>query len=474
MLKFGMSAALLMIALSGTASAAGPIARTESGQVSGSVGEGVKSWKGIPFAAPPVGENRWRAPQPAAKWAGVRQATDYGHDCMQLPFPSDAAPLGTAPAEDCLVMNVWAPERAKAGAKLPVIAWIYGGGFVNGGSSPPTYSGADLAKKGVVFASFNYRLGRFGTFVHPQLTADGGMPAGNYWLMDQIAALKWIKRNIAAFGGDPSNVTIIGESAGGMSVNTLLTSPMAGGLFHRAVVMSGGDGKADPAGQAAAQAASLRFAEGKGIAAGDAQALAKLRALSGEQVVDGLNLMALFRPSNEPRNFAWPFVDGAMAVDPASAMAAGKLARVPVMIGATSNDSGGPTGYMATGAHTLAGVLSAKGVPTYAYRFSYVAESLGKTGADHASDIPFFFNTQDTKYGAATTARDNGMGEAISSYIANFARRGDPNGKGLPAWPRYSKSADVIMDFSAAGTAVAGKDPLGAQLDASAAASPRR
>lgn len=218
---------------------AAPIAQTDTGRVRGAMSDGVDSWKGIPFAAPPVGALRWRAPQPVAAWQGVRDATAYSHDCMQLPFGGDAAPLGTTPAEDCLYANVWKPAAAKA--KLPVIVWIYGGGFVNGGASPPTYSGANIAKQGVMFVSFNYRVGRFGTFALPQLTKanpDGGR-IGNYGIMDQIAALKWVQKNIAQFGGDPSNVTIIGESAGGMSVHALVTSPLATGLFQKAFVMSG-------------------------------------------------------------------------------------------------------------------------------------------------------------------------------------------------------------------------------------------
>jgi para-nitrobenzyl esterase len=432
----------------------------------------VKSWKGIPFAAPPVGENRWRAPQPAAKWTGVRDATHYGHDCMQLPFPSDAAPLGTEPAEDCLVMNVWAPQRARAGAGLPVIAWIYGGGFVNGGSSPPTYSGEEMARKGVVFVSFNYRLGRFGTFLHPLLEreASAAEPAGNYGFMDQLAALKWIQRNIAAFGGDRKNVTIIGESAGGMSVNTMLTSPMAQGLFHRAVVMSGGNGQTNPQGRDLARYASLLFAKGKGIEA-DADALTKLRALAPEQVVDNLNLETLIRGVQGAPTFSGPFVDGKLAVDPKSAFAGGKFARVPVMIGATSNDIGGPTGYMVAGARTIAGTISDANVPTYHYRFSYVADSVDKPGADHATDIPFFFDTQAIKYGDKTTARDNSVGKTIAGYLVNFAKTGNPNGRGLPSWPKYSRAGDLVMDFAADGTAVAGRDPLGSQIDAAPAPS---
>ena len=455
--------AFCAIATAAIASAAPPEAVTDAGRVRGSISDGVKSWKGIPFAAPPVGANGWRPPQPVTKWRAVRDATHYGHDCMQLPFPSDAAPLGTEPSEDCLVLNIWAPQRAAKGAKLPVIAWIYGGGFVNGGSSPATYSGENLARKGVVFVSFNYRLGRFGTFLHPQLiaeNADGG-PVGNYGFMDQLAALQWIKRNVAAFGGDPGNVTLVGESAGGMSVNTMLTSPMAQGLFQRAVIMSGGDGKTEGAdGRAHVEQASLAFAASKGIAANDPDALQKLRALPAESVVDGLNLSALFNPSPTARPFAGPFVDGKLAVDPAKAFASGRFAHVPVMIGATSNDIGGRTGYMVAGARDLAGTISAAGVPTFEYRFSYVASSNPRPGAEHATDIPFFFNTEAVKYGDKTTARDRAMGQAISAYLVNFVKNGDPNGEGLPKWPRYTRAEDPIMNFSEDGKPVPGKDPL--------------
>src|SRR5262245_57543747 len=209
------------------ASADPAVVKVDTGTLKGTSTAGVLSWKGIPFAAPPLGDLRWRAPQPAANWQGVRDASAYGNDCMQVPFGGDAAPLGTPPNENCLFANVWRPEGARS--KLPVIFWIYGGGFVNGGASPPTYSGAELAKQGVLFISANYRVGRFGTFAHPALTranADAGL-LGNYGYMDQLAALQWIQRNIAAFGGDADNVTIVGESAGGMSVHVLVTSARA-------------------------------------------------------------------------------------------------------------------------------------------------------------------------------------------------------------------------------------------------------
>ena len=183
--------------------------KVEGGTIKGAVADGVLSFKGIPFAAPPQGDLRWRPPQPVVAWTGVRPATAYGHDCMQKPFGGDAAPLGTEPAEDCLVVNVWRPAE-KGAAKLPVMVWIYGGGFVNGGSSPAVYDGSQFAKHGIVFVSFNYRLGRFGFFAHPALSAGGpGGPLGNYGFMDTIAAMKWVKNNAAAFGGDPANVTVV-------------------------------------------------------------------------------------------------------------------------------------------------------------------------------------------------------------------------------------------------------------------------
>jgi para-nitrobenzyl esterase len=444
----------------------------DTGALKGTSSDGVLSWKGIPFAAPPVGQLRWRAPQPAPHWQGVRDAGAYGHDCMQVPFPSDAAPLGTPPDEDCLYANVWRPANAKG--KLPVVFWIYGGGFVNGGASPPTYSGAELARKGVVFVSANYRVGRFGTFAHPALTKaneDNGL-LGNYGYMDQVAALKWVQRNIARFGGDPSNVTIVGESAGGMSVHALVTSPMTKGLFERAVVMSGGDGGGMGQGTlATTEQVGIDFGKSKGIAANDPQALAKLRGLSQEQVTDGLNMMAMFNPKG-PRTFASPFADAKLAVDAGAAYRSGRFAHVPMMIGATSADMGGKTGGMIAGAHRIEGVIAGKGVPVYAYRFSYVAENPPpapagfppQQGAGHASDIPFFFDTQAIKYAERTTPRDNAMGEAIATYLTNFAKTGNPNGAGLPAWPKYDAAKDEIMDFASNGKATPEKDPWGPEL----------
>ena len=316
------------------------------GTIEGSVEAGVSSFKGIPYAEPPVGDLRWRPPQPVKPWTGVKATTAYGHDCAQLPFPGDAAPLGTPPAEDCLVLNVWRPAE-RTTAKLPVMVWIYGGGFVNGGSSPAVYDGSQFAKRGVVLVSFNYRVGRFGFFGHPALTKESkdGL-LGNYGHMDQIAAMKWVQANIAAFGGDPNNVTVFGESAGGMSVLMLLTSPLAKGLFHKAIVESGGGrsvifpdrhlSKPGANGVPSAEAVGVEFAKANGITGDDATALAALRALPADKVVAGLNMAAMMTPT-----YSGPMIDGKVVVEPVeAALEAGRFAKVPVIAGANSADIG--------------------------------------------------------------------------------------------------------------------------------------
>jgi para-nitrobenzyl esterase len=486
-----------------------PTARTDSGVVSGVVADGIASWKGVPYAAPPVGDLRWRAPQPPAPWTGVRAATDYAHDCMQLPFPSDAAPLGTPPAEDCLYVNVWAPEKPTA-PKLPVMIWIHGGGFVNGGSSPAVYDGSAFARRGVVFVSLNHRLGRFGFFAHPALTKETpGGPLGNYGYLDQIAALKWVQKNVAAFGGDPGNVTVFGESAGGGSVNTLMVSPLAKGLFHKAVVQSGGGragGIMRPRDLKEAEAVGVALAKATGIEGEDAAALAALRKLPAADLVRGLNLMTM---GQQRDTYAGPMVDGKIVVEePETAFRAGRQARVPYMIGANNREFGfmplppqavegvlarfgtekdkvvaaydpektGNMGEVGVGissdsamvepARLLARLATAVGQPTYEYRFSYVASSLRKTtlGALHATEIPFVFQTVRAKYGDPTTAEDEAIAAAANAYWVAFAKTGDPNGDGRPKWPRYSEQDDALMDFTIQGPA-AKPDPWRLRLD---------
>ena len=514
--------ATVLALLAGVAQAA-PVDRVkvDTGELAGAVEGDVVAFKGIPFAAAPVGDLRWRAPQPAARWSGVRSATTYGSDCMQKPFPSDAAPLGTEPAEDCLVLNVWRPAKAPAG-KLPVMVWIYGGGFVNGGSSPLVYAGNEFARRGVVLVSFNYRVGRFGFFGHPALTKEDPKGLlGNYGFMDQIAALKWVQRNIAAFGGDAKNVTVFGESAGGFSVHTLATSPEAQGLFQKAIVQSGG-GRSNlapgrrlsggaPGAPPSAETAGLAFAGRVGIQGEDAAALAALRKLPAETVVSGLNMMTMFDPT-----YSGPMIDGRIVVgEPGDIYRAGGGARIPMMVGANSMDLGfsqartvdealapfgaadrakaqaayDPAGHgdvravgmlvasdrmMAEPARFVAKTLSAKGRPVYEYRFSYVAESMRRQwpGAPHATDIPFVFNTANVKYGAAFTPADAKAADVANAYWVAFAKTGDPNGGGRPRWPAYKVGEDQIMDFTAEGPA-AGPDPWKTRLDLAEAANDR-
>jgi para-nitrobenzyl esterase len=489
--------------------------RVESGALKGVIAGGVVAFKGIPFAAPPTGQNRWRAPQPVSPWKGVRSAAAYGSDCMQLPFPGDAAPLGVKPEEDCLYLNVWTPAQRSSG-KLPVMVWIYGGGFVNGGSSPAVYDGSHFAENGVVFVSFNYRVGRFGFFAHPALTKeDPSALLGNYCFLDQAAALKWVQKNIAKFGGDAGNVTLFGESAGGMSVLTMMTTPLARGLFHKAIIESGG-GRAGigpmrrvsesapnlPSGEAV----GIAFAEKAGIKGEDAAALAALRALPAERVCDRLNMASMGNPT-----YAGPMIDGKIVMESSEqALLAGHAMKIPVIIGANSSDIGfsfaksidelfAPFGankekaeaiydpeksgefrkigmvvaadrMMIEPARFVAKTVAATGQRAYEYRFSYVAESMRKTwkGAPHATEIPFVFDTVAARYTKDLAPADEATAKAALAYWVAFAKTGNPDGEGRPHWPAYDPNDDQLMNFTSNGP-VAEHDAWKARLDATEA-----
>jgi para-nitrobenzyl esterase len=390
------------------------------------------------------------------------------------------------------------------------MVWIHGGGFVNGGASPAVYDGSHFARRGVVFVSFNHRLGRFGFFAHPALTKENPEgPLGNYGYLDQIAALSWAQRNVAAFGGDPGDVTVFGESAGGGSVNTLMVSPLAKGLFQKAMVESGGGragGIMTPRTLEEGEAVGVAFAKLAGVAGEDAAALAALRKLPAADVVRGLNMMTM---GQQRDTYAGPMIDGKIVVEePETAFRAGRQAHIPYLLGANNREFGfmplppqavermlarfGPArdqvlaaydpektgnmgevgiglmsdGAMVEPARLLARLASAAGQPTYLYRFSYVASSLRKDtkGALHATEIPFVFETVRAKYGDATTPEDEAIAAAANAYWVAFARTGDPNGDGRPKWPAYSAKDDVIMDFTLAGP-VAKPDPWKARLD---------
>lgn len=511
MLKKAFGALAIMAAASAVPADA-QVVTLDVGQVEGETTNGISAWKGIPFAQPPVGPLRWRAPQPLAPWDGVLETTEFANDCMQIPFDADAAPLGTPPAEDCLYLNVWRPEGAQAGDRLPVMLWIYGGGFVNGGSSPSVYDGSEIARQGVILVSFNYRLGRFGFFAHPALTAaneDNGL-LGNYGYMDQIEALRWVQRNIAVFGGDPNNVTIFGESAGGAAVNMMMASPMARGQFAKAIVMSGGgrtglspalpvhsdDG---PDGEDA----GLDFAKWAGVEGEGPEALAALRALPADTLATGVGL-----GQKSVALHSGPLLDGMVQIYPSDAVfAAGDAAPVPYIAGANTADIGfgppvdgdifeahfGPLSEQAREAYgELANLppealqfaiyademmveparfvvqsMTNSGESAWYYRAGYVPQVMREewvSGLPHATDIPFFFRTIDARYPGETTAQDQAVSAAMSAAFVNFAKTGNPNGPGVPEWPVYNDATRPVMLFGM-DDITGGEDPWRARLD---------
>jgi para-nitrobenzyl esterase len=512
----------------------------DGGILQGALEEGVEYYKGIPFAAPPVGQLRWEAPQPAAPWQGVRDASEFVHDCMQASYPGDVARPRTTLSEDCLYLNVWRP--AGGGAKLPVMVWIYGGAFTNGATSAKIYDGAEFAKDGVILVSMNYRVGRFGFFGHPALTAanPNGL-LGNYGYLDQMAALKWVKKNIAAFGGDPDNVTVFGESAGGLSIHTLLVSPLAAGLFNKAIIESGAGRtkfagipvrqlSQDLPGVPSADSIGLAFAKTQKIEGTGADALAALRALPADDIVDGLSAVIVAKPSP---TFSGPMQDGKILAGLADDLyKSGQFNRVPLMVGANSMDLGfnawnsvdaalspfgadkekardvyDPRGIedtavvawnvmadkiMVEPARFAAQEFSNHGLPVYEYRFSYVSpaavEALYKgpyalletsnpmfwrmmiSNAGHGAEIPYVFNTLPSLFGGRTTANDKLMAKIMHTFWVDFAKTGDPNKPGFSAaiWPAYTTQNDTLMNFTPTGPK-AMPDPWKARLDLTAA-----
>jgi len=502
------TAVVLALIRTTTGQSNGTIARIDTGLIEGVAADGVLSFKGVPYAAPPLGRFRWRRPQFATPWQGVRQASAFGAECLQKPMPGDPAASARAFDEDCLFLNVWRPA-ADSGEALPVLVWIHGGGFLTGGSSAPVFDGSVLARQGLVVVSMNYRLGRLGFFMHPALTSTGEAEPGNYGFLDQLAALQWVRRNIEAFGGDHRQVTIAGESAGGISVMHFLTWSPARSLFARAVVMSGGGrtyliANTGATTFASAERAGLAFARSVGIMGTDASTLAALRALPAARISSDLGIEAL---TTKPDTYAGgPILDGTVVITmPGHVLQRHAAANVPILIGTTSDDlpvlfppKTNPLSFFGANAPAAKAVyftdhadmttainkiavdmtmheparfvarqMTAAGQPAWLYRFGYVAESLRpKTaGAAQATELPYLFGTLNARYGRTATPNDRKMADTFMGYVAAFARTGDPNRSGLPPWPRYDTGNSKLMMFTTDGDAIVQADPWKARLD---------
>ena len=482
-----LAAALLMISPAGPTDPA-PRATVAQGVLVGREADGVRSFKGVPYARPPVGDLRWRAPQPAEQWSGERDAGRVGAICIQPPANGDNG-VGPPPmSEDCLTLNVWTPARSDR--PLPVMVWIHGGGLNNGSGTAALYDGTRLAQRGVVVVTINYRLGRLGFFDHPALAAERepGEPAANFGLMDVIAALEWVRDNAGVLGGDAGNVTVFGESAGGALVTRLMISEPARGLFHRAVVQSGlGRDEGTPLdaprrdGGPSMQARGAAFAETLGAATAE-----QLRALPAE---------ALLRPAPN-------FYGGDLLVEDGryvgegveAAFAAGRQAPVPLIIGTNSAEFwwmkptdlspygalddamteaeraafldayGGQDGYdqlvlsdlvFNEPARRLARLHARRGRPTYLYRFDVVSAAMPEPhdGATHASERQYVFDNL-TASPWPTGEMDQRQAEAMAGYWTTFAAKGDPNGGLRQAWPQFEAEPDRLLEFTNDGPVV--------------------
>ncbi len=475
-------------------------AQIRSGLIAGLREGNTRAFKGIPFAAPPVDSLRWRPPRPVQPWNDVRQATAFSPLCMQPPFPKGAP--SPRMSEDCLTLNVWTPASS-GGERLPVMVLIPGGGFFGGGSADPLWACAALAARGVVVVSLNYRVGVFGFFAHPMLSRESpNDPTGNYGLMDQIAALQWVRDNVSTFGGDAANVTIFGESAGGSSVLYLMVAPAARGLFARAISESAASIYAP-----LAHRTESRFgrpsAEQVGAALGADMGV--LRAVPAAELLrrSATSTDVMYSDSG---NVYWPFVDGTVLPDePAALFDAGRFHRVPLILGSNTDEAtlfatsletlplgksppdwkeylgrrslGAealvqstyavataeeivPAGirwvndwYFHGSARAVARAVSQRGVPVYLYGFSHhppVSPIRGRNmGAYHSAEVKYVFGVlrgpkdKPSPY----TAADSTLARAMSGAWLQFAKSGNPNGGDLPLWPRYATSSDEHMDF---------------------------
>jgi para-nitrobenzyl esterase len=463
-----------------------PTATVTGGQIRGSLLEkGGALFKGIPYAQAPVGELRWREPQPVKAWSSIRDATAFSAPCAQN---ANGQMLG-ASSEDCLFLNVWTPEWPSI-TRRPVMVWIHGGGNYGGTASTNNFDGEALARRGVVLVSINYRLTVLGFFSHPELTRESPHHAsGNYGLMDQIAALRWVRANIMGLGGDPANVTIFGQSAGAVDVNVLMTSPLAKGLFHKAIAESGTVTRNPDPGTLAMTAlgAVMRVKEGP-VSYSDAAGLAEAEK-SGEKLgaslaADLLKMVAGPQSSIGPANGV--IVDGyVFSKAPAEVFATGKQQRVPLLIGNNARERTprtapeevskameamyGPLAPKAMALYTPPDPLygpsdaqwvvdtmyrcpvvaqlmwhAATGNAAFEYQFDRAAPGRESLGAVHGAEVPYVFGSLSAAYSEA----DRETSAAMQQYWTNFAKTGNPNGPGLPEWPRFDGSARGYMEFT--------------------------
>jgi para-nitrobenzyl esterase len=465
------------------AAAVSPVVVTRAGAVRGTPGY-PEVFRGIPYAAAPVGQRRWRAPQPAPRWAGVRDASRFGNDCMQAPWRVSS---GVPFSEDCLTVNVWTP--AHGAGRRPVMVYLYGGGFIGGSGAYALYDGSELAREGVVVVNFNYRVGIFGFFAHPGLAAESPTHgSGNYGLMDQIAALKWVQENIAAFGGDPARVTVFGESAGAASAAMLLVSPRARGLFQVAILQSPTVPTLNT--QAESEAAGVRLGAD----------LAALRRLPAESLLKH-NFDFFAKPAFELAELAFPAptLDGdVLPEQPRAALARGAINPAVVVVGNNADEGAmfmpreTPTraGYEAwlaqhfgaaapqvlrlhpaaddaaaaaamaavlgdamfvESARTVARATARAGLRTYGYVFTKSVANQPPVPW-HSESVRYMFGTLDAAGFVpgrpAANAGDHILSRTMRRYWARFAARGDPNGAGLPAWPAYDPAADPYLEFA--------------------------
>jgi para-nitrobenzyl esterase len=464
-----------------------PKAKTAQGAVQGKwiLDGSQKAFLGIPYAAPPTGDLRWKAPQAPAAWKGVRDATTFGGRCEQWHVWNDYIFLDSGPTEDCLYLNVYTPAAAKRASKLPVMVWIHGGGFFAGAASEPRYTNSALVSKNVVLVTINYRLGLFGFLASEDLAREAGGHAGNYGLMDMAAALRWVKANIGAFGGDAGNVTIFGESAGSFAVNALTTAPEARGLFHKII---GESGAFFGSGIMLSSGADRAKRDQAWVAALGVKNLAELRKMPADKLMEAAR--------KQPGIGFGPVVDGQFLTEPVpDTYAAGRQAHVPAIIGWNRDERAGtlskdmtaakwkafaaehygkeagkflaafPAGsdeqavrsaddyttisFIAMGAWKWVEAQSKTGqAPVYRYRFDRPGppeenHPQGKY-AFHSNELEYVFGTLDVRHGATWQPEDRKLSEQVIDYWTNFARTGDPNGQGLPAWPRYDKQREVL------------------------------